>query len=271
MAGSFFLSQQKNSSSNAEAQSGDFGGSGIRTFISVGDRDNNSIPDWQESFAIGQINIDDLRANGPYVPETKTGQLAIELMEKLTSNNAGVSNDAILQESLTKTIDNLADIEYNQDDINIVNDNSSAALRNYGNAVATITFDNSVKSGTAGELEILRQALNRDDEKTLSQLDEIIVSYEGMVADMLVTPVPSTMVKEHLSLINVYQALSLDIKAFRGVLTDALPAMVRLRRYPSDATALYTAISNLYLKINEAGIQWSNNDAASRFIKVESR
>ena len=92
-----------------------------------------------------------------------------------------------------------------------------------------------------------------------------------MTAAMLSTPVPSSLIREHLSLINVYQALAVDIKSFRNVLTDALPAMVRLRRYPSDAGALYTAISNLYLKLNEVGIQWSESDTASRFISIEIR
>src|SRR5690606_29771417 len=107
--------------------------------------------------------------------------------------------------------------------------------------------------------------LLRNDPDVLNQLDPIITSYENMIESMLKAPVPSTLVKEHLSLINVYQALVNDIKAFQKVFEDALPTMLRFRRYQADAEALYLAISGVYTALDKHGVTWTDADVASKF------
>ncbi len=158
---------------------------------------------------------------------------------------------------------------YGSSDINTVPDNSLVTLRTYGNRVAAIALDNAPPAGTEDELTILNRALTRKDPELLRELDPTIAAYENMLAAMLVAPVPSSMAAEHLALTNVYQSLLNDIKAFRSVFTDALPTMLRFRRYPADAEALYLAINDLYLKLHRNGIQWSEADRASKFIAIE--
>lgn len=233
-----------------------------RTFIDVGDNDKNGIPDWQDSLSIPTINLDDVAT------KTKTAEVAIAL----ASNSLNSSTTPKTKTDLSVEIASInKDTTYTPSDIVTIDDNSDSALRTYGNAVAAITFTYSAPAGTRDELTILNSAFVNDNDPTiLAELDPIIISYQQMRDAMLKTPVPSSLIKEHLSLINVYQALLTDITAFRAVFSDALPAMTRFNRYPADANALYTAISNLYLKLNENGIQWSDNDIASKFIRIES-
>lgn len=234
-----------------------------REFITATDTDQDGLPDWQNSLHIATINLEETATT----TLTKTAELARYLATQ--SQASGVSADAILAGIEPSVTAEALDVAYDRRDIVMSDDNSPMALRVYGNRVAAIVLEHAPPTTTEDEMTLLNRAFIRNDPEVLQGLDPTIASYEKMTAAMLALPVPSTLVAEHLSLINVYQALTSDIKAFRGVFSDALPAMLRFRRYPADAQALYAAISALYLKLNERGIQWSDADIASRFITIE--
>lgn len=236
-----------------------------RTFIPVSDKDNDGIPDWQDSLNISTIY---LNQEASTTTLTKTASLAAELASLSLPGN-DLDNKSALEDLSARLAAESVDKQYTSQDIRKSNDNSQEALRRYGNRVAEITFEYAPPKGTENEMTILNRALSMNDTKIIEKLKPIIASYEGMVSAMLVTDVPSTLVKEHLSLINVYTAILNDLRAFENVFVDALPAMTRLRRYQADTEALYLAVSNLYLKLDKAGIKWTNTDTASRFIKIE--
>lgn len=232
----------------------------IREFIPVYDADQDGSPDWQNSISINTINLDGDDS------ETKTGELAIELAT-LTSTSGGTT-DEIFSQMSKDLLQESADEEFTREDINIIENNSLDSLKAYGNKVAAIALDNAPPRGTEDELTILNRALVRDDPNVLKNLSPTIKSYERMVAAMLETSVPSSMVREHLSLLNVYQAILNDIKSFQGVFSDALPAMMRFRRYKADVEALYVALNLVYLTLRDRGIEWGPNDRASQFITI---
>lgn len=236
----------------------------VRHFINIKDSDGNGMPDWQESFAMGTINLDATTSNAT---TTRTGLLASSLAYQLITGESTADN--VLEKVGGELATEALDIQLTPADIKISDDNSAATLRSYGNQVAVIANSYTLEAGAQNELEILSQAFLRNDSKLLEQLEPRISAYEKMSADMLHLTVPSSLTHEHLSLINVYIALENDLKAFRHSYEDSLPAVLRYRRYPADAAALYTAISNLYLKLDESGIQWSDSDAASKFIEVQ--
>ncbi len=263
VAGSFWLSLGKASEgpeSIAVIKAED-GGQPLHGYIPVADADEDGLPDWQNTFDIPTVYIDEK----PEETLTKTGALAIDLVNR-TNVGAGSSNLLLdVGSSLTRE---MLDKDYAMADIKLSEDNSIAAKRAYGNRVAEIALNNAPPKGTEGELIVLNRALLRDDPAIIAALDPTIVAYQQMLTDMLETPVPSSLAREHLSLINVYQALLNDIKAFRFIFDDALPAMARFRRYQADAEALYTAIVFLYQKLDAEGIQWNEHDPASKLIKV---
>ena len=236
-----------------------------RTFIPVTDQDNDGLPDWQNTFNINTIQLGEGQTNAT---TTETADLAIELANSayMTGADSMSINSKIGPEVLRSAVDE----QYDREDIIIGIDDSLLSLRTYGNTVAAIAIENAPPTGTESELTVLNSALIRNDPSVLDGLDPTIASYEAMLKDMLETPVPPSLVREHLSLINVYQALINDIKAFRGTFNDALPAMVRFRRYQADAEALYIAITALYAKLDQQGIVWTDADIASKFVKIGS-
>lgn len=246
----------------------------IRSFIQVEDKNRDGIADWQEALAPKKaVDLDGISSTTPYVPKTKTGEALLDLTEKYLTAKANGDTTFSSEELLNETSKDLAsssrDKQYTKADINLRYSDDSTSLRNYGNAVVEAIMDHPLPSGTRNELEILNDALIKDNEEILKELDPIIEAYSGTLADMLVMPVPQTMAVEHLALTNVYRAILEDIKAFREVFNDAMPSMLRTRRYPADNIALYTAITNMYQKLDRLGIKWSSEDIASTLIKVE--
>jgi hypothetical protein len=245
-----------------------------RKYIEVKDTNNDLIPDWQEAFAQGQVNLDGISSTTPFVPETKTGQLVVSLAEnymaaKANGNNT-VSVDELVSEAAKEVSKVGIDKQFTVADINIITDNDPASLRKYGNQVAKVILDQTLPAGTKNEVEILTSALENSDPQMITGLDPIITAYEKMLKEMLLMPVPESLATDHLALTNVYQALLSDIKAFRMVFEDAIPTLIRLRRHPADVNALYTSLINLYTKLDEAGIEWKEGDTASLLIKVGS-
>jgi hypothetical protein len=234
-----------------------------RDFIAVADQDSDGLPDWQNTFNINTINLDEAEQSATM---TKTATLAADLA---THTFAGEANVGGLTSLLRPEIlEDSRDPQYGREDIAIGSDDSLFSLRAYGNSVAAIAIENAPPPGTESELIVLNRALLRNDPTMLEELAPTIAAYEEMLEDMLTTEVPPLLVKEHLSLINVYQALASDIQAFKGTFDDALPAMMRFRRYQADAEALYAAIAALYQKLDEQGIEWTEADIASKFIKI---
>lgn len=237
----------------------------VRTFIPVYDSNSDGVPDWQDSLNIPTIYLD--ADNSTAATMTKTAALAVELATRsVAGSETGASS---VNEINSKLISETLDKQYKREDIKVSINNDTSALRNYGNRVAAITFQYAPAKGTENELTLLNRSFTRNDPSVLDGLEPTIKSYEQMLQAMLETEVPSSLVREHLSLINVYGAIANDIKAFKGVYSDALPAMTRLRRYQADAEALYLAISNLYLKLDQNGIKWGEGDTAAKFIKIQ--
>lgn len=261
VTGAFWLRPELNQNLTASAVSANPDSS--RNFIQVKDSDKNGIPDWQEPFAIETINLDDLDGADT---TTLTGQLVSTLADYLAMgySTAEEALSLVGSELLSQNVD----IQYTEEDINVIGDNSDVALRAYGNKVAEIAISYPLPAGTKDEMTILKNSFIYENEEELKSLEPIANAYEGMRNDMLKINVPSSMVREHLSLVNVYSALAIDIRAFRNLHTDALATTLRYRRYPADAAALQAAISNLYLKLHENGIQWDDTDAVSSFVEV---
>lgn len=261
MAGGSYILSKNSESAGTNNQGITSAENPVRQFINVGDNDQDGLPDWQNSLSLNTVNLDEERE------DTRTSALAVELATLTTATEA--SPDSILASIGSELASETKDVEYTPLDIKIIEDNSQASLRSYGNKVADIALKNAPPAGTEDELTVLNRALVRNDPNILNNLSPTILSYERMIGGMLVVSVPSSMVREHLSLLNVYQALLNDIKGFQGTFKDALPAMMRFRRYQADVEGLYVALNLLYLKLHNQGVVWTSTDKVSQFITIE--
>ena len=256
MVGGAFYWSQKAEVPQSEGSATIVKNSGFeRSLIPVYDSDNNSVPDWQDVFAFATIELEASSSTEKYVPNTRTGELALELartaLRANTNSNSPFNQQQIINETINSLNVEMSIEPYTPEDILISSDNSTEAQKQYGNRVAEIILENAMTGEVRDELTVLNEALQNNDPTILEELEPRITSYQGMIDDMLKTTVPSSLVPEHLQLLDAYQALLAD------------------NQYLNDATALYTSIVNLYEKLNRAGIQWNESDMASQLITVE--
>jgi hypothetical protein len=88
--------------------------------------------------------------------------------------------------------------------------------------------------------------MDSHDPNELTKLDPIITAYKNMRDQTLATPVPQGFEKQHLDLINVYQAIFAGVSDMKLGFSDPVVALLRIKRYPDDARGLGNALTNLY-------------------------
>jgi hypothetical protein len=242
-----------------------------RNFIEITDKNGDGVADWRETIpAVPQLSDSDATSTAS-TTRTHTAEAAIGLLEHMmTENMNGAANPQLALARTTAYIQGLAmDDLYTAADIHTSGDNSTDAFRAYGNAVAQITFDNSVPAETKDEVTALQDAMESNDPSALEDLAVTEASYAGVVHDLVALTVPSSLSKQHLDLINTMNALAVDVDGFGQAFSDPLYALVRIKRYPDDVRGLYAAVSNLYLAIDAAGVTFTDADVASRFVRIE--
>lgn len=241
-----------------------------RSFIETEDKNGDGVADWREPFAT--LDTDRVIATGT-ASTTETGRIAIDtiasLMNARMEGGIAISPEDIVERANFAVAQLAMDTLYTKADIVVSPQTSTAVLHAYGNRVAQITFDNAVEGEVRNEIDILKDVTEGRNAEALEEFTPIIEGYEGMVNDMLATPVPQAYVKEHLDLVNTYNAILQDIKGFKLANDDPLVALARVKRYNDDTRGLFQAIVNLYTKLHEDGITWTEYDVVLQLIDIE--
>jgi hypothetical protein len=243
-----------------------------RTYISVTDTDNNGIEDWREEFVNDTPLIIDSEVAGPvqYTPPTSiTDTLGIQLFQNFLQakgrGNVGPTTDQVVTDAaeLLRTTA-VQDYIYKADQILVVarDDNS---IRTYANTLGQILINNNV-SGAEDELVIIDRALRTENIDELNKLDPLISMYKNMRDQTLATPVPAGFEKQHLDLINVYQAVYATLDGMKLVFADPVVALLRVQRYQDDATGLAIALQNMYRSLQPYDSLFSDTDPGLVFI-----
>ncbi len=223
-----------------------------RTYVAVTDADQNGIEDWREEFVpITPIIIDatSTAVASFSLPKTLTDQVGIQLFQSTLRakgmGNVGPTKSQIVVET-ADILRNTAIKDTIYDALAItVTENSPATIRAYGNAIGQILIANNVV-GSEGELVIMQRALQTENPDLLTKLDPIILMYKNMRNETLATPVPRGFEKQHLDLINVYQAMYATLGGMKLAFNDPVVALLRIKRYQDDATGLGIALQNIY-------------------------
>lgn len=240
----------------------------IRTSIAVNDQDKNGIEDWRDAFVAAEpIMIDELNAS--YTPpDTVTGKLGITFFEDIIrAKNYGplgrteteVISDAVndLSKETNQTL-------FGMRDISTLEDWGDEDIRNYGNAMAGVILRNN-KEGMDSEVVILNDILSKGKTERLAELKIIASVYKSMRDESLLVPVPKVFLKEHLDLINTYEAIYKDIYAMTLSLEDPAVALLRIKRYQDDALGFSIALSNMYDALEPYAALFSASDPALVF------
>lgn len=244
----------------------------VRPYIAVADADQNGIEDWQEEFVpITPVIIDatSTAVTSFSLPQTLTDQVGIQLFQStLRAKGLGKVGPSKSQ-VVTETADILRntaikDVIYDSSSITVT-ENSPTDIKAYGNALGQILISNNVP-GSEGELAIMQRAMQTENATELQKLTPLIMMYKNMRDQTIATAVPRGFEKQHLDLINVYQAMYATLDGMKLAFADPVVALLRIKRYQDDAAGLGNALKNVYLTLVPYASLFTKDDPAFVFI-----
>lgn len=254
-------------------------GDPLRTYQETTDTDGDGIRDWQEELE----GTDKYTPNEPktraitenFKAETATDKFAVDFFSQylLKRGSDGAITPSEFQSVVNAGASEIKSLNTNtilgRNDIVIGDDDSFAAIREYGNQVgAAIVINGKTEKGSKSELEIVNQALKEENRDLLTGLGPIETGYVGIVRDIKATVVPPSLVDEHLLLLNTFVALRDNVAGMKLLFDDPIVAFVRVKRYQDDANALYTAIENLRRVFETANIVYEKTEAGTFFFSI---
>ena len=244
----------------------------LRVPIQVSDADQNGLEDWRDQFVKSTpITLDDTAVKDYALPETLTGQASLAFLQGIISAEGygpiGRSPEQIIEDTVTNVSRFAVDTIFDVRDITIGNDPSPAAIRLYANAHADVIINTGKKAPELrNELLILRDFLNENKPTDRKELETLAGLYRTTRDEVLALAVPPTLVKEHLDLITVYNALYNDINSMAEAGADPMLSLVRIKRYEEDATGLALALQNLFLALEPYAALVEKGDSAVYFV-----
>jgi len=242
-----------------------------RTYVPVVDKDGNGIEDWQEEFVNSTPLILDPTMAGPVQytpPESVTDTIGIQLFQNFLQakgrGNVGPTTDQVVTDTaqlLRSTA--IQDYIYKLNQIQVIG-TSDDAIRTYANTLGQILINNNVES--EGELNIIQRALQTENPQELKKLQPLITMYKNLRDQTLATPVPAGFEKQHLDLINVYNAVYATLDGMGLAFSDPVVALLRVQRYQDDSTGLRLALQNMYSSLIPHVRLFTETDPAAVFL-----
>lgn len=243
------------------------GEAATRNPIAVTDNDGNGIEDWRDAF-LDETPIVIAPATTTYTPPTTvTGQMGVQFFEDiLLAKNYGPfgrTQEQIVQDTVENLAQNATQTLYGLGDADVMDTWTDEDIRLYGNTMGTIILNNEKNLGD--EVTILYDVLTYNKTDRLQELQSLSTAYRSMRDSTLSTPVPKPFLKEHLDLVNTYEALYQNVEAMTKSLEDPAVTLIRIRRYEDDALGLTLALENMYRSLVPYSNLFGVNDAATVF------
>lgn len=239
-----------------------------RAPIVVSDTDNNGIEDWRDTFLTEEAIV----VSKPEVeytpPTTLTGQTGIHLAESIVHSRTIGINSVTDEDIITSTVNSLnKTAEYklfNIEDISVIEDWDWQDVVNYANTVAAVVYRND-NPDLGYELDILDAVINRGQTDRISELEAKAQVYRNTLEETKLIPVPEMLAKQHIDLLNTYQAVTEDVEAMLLTQTDPIVTLLHLRRYQDSALSMYYALQNMYEALAPNADWFNMNDPALFF------
>ncbi len=240
----------------------------MRVFIPTTDNDIDGVEDWRDQFVTTPaVTLTTTDASAYETPKTLTGQLGVTLLENLLATKAAgpiaKPKELLLQEAVERLGDVATEDKiYDVKDIIISNQSQDKDIRNYGNAIADILLTKSQKD-LDNEMLLLRDYLaspeDTRDDSDLKRLAQVYKDYRDSTASIAV---PREFIKQHLDLINVYNAMYENIKSMSEAISDPMVPYIRIKRYEDDIKGLGLALTNIYDALVPHAKVFGMNDSA---------
>jgi len=240
-----------------------------RISIEVVDNDANGIEDWRDVFVTSEVNTTVI-STAPYVrPDTVTGNMGINFIDGIISSKLYAPFSASSEEVVTRVANSLDEVSliklYETKDITIIEAWEDEDIVNYANTVAATIYRHNVE-GMDNEIRILYDIYETNDPSRIKELEVIRGVYQSYRDDTLQIPVPAFMAKEHLDLINTYQAIYEDLTGMTQAFLDPAVTLVHVKRYREDAEGFRMALANMYSALLPHGTLFEPEDPALLFV-----
>lgn len=239
-----------------------------RIAIAVTDKDENGVEDWRDELVPTQPAAVITSSTTYELPTTLTGKMSIALLENYTQSKVNGPFGNTQAEVVDQTVDQLNEGTrqelYDTSDVTILENWTDEDIKNYANAMAGAILNNNV-SGVDQEVNIMYEALVRGDSGRIDELKVITNIYKSTLDDSLTVPVPALFLKQHLDLLNSYNALYGDVDAMTKTFTDPAATLMRFKRYQDDTLGLRLSLENMYVSLTPYENLFSTSDSAVFF------
>ena len=183
-------------------------------------------------------------------------------------NQTGLSGDAQSQSELIgQVLKNGIVLSspkvYTQKDMVISADESTAAIRKYGNEVGAIFKKN--KNSRRDETVIANDSLEKEDPEILKEIDPIISTYKSILQSLLNTPTPQVMISMHTDLINSVSRFLFVAESLRQTDVDALKGLQGASGYMAAGESFFNALRALTTYFSSVGISYTQNEGGGMF------
>lgn len=244
-----------------------------KQYIKPVDSDGDGIDDWAEELLADRAVISaQLNPDEPYAaPSTLTEKFSVSFFQQyLYAKGLGdfsYDRDELVAKATEVLKREATDRVYDYNDIILSERDDISAIHAYGNRMAEIVLNYSNPPGD-DEVSIVQKAMNQNDPERLAELDPIIESYKNYLEQTLITPAPPSLKREHVDIINVYNAILNDLMAMRQTFDDPLLGLLRLKRYNEDVEGLAYVAFNLELSLRKFGVTYKDDEPAAMFSQL---
>lgn len=239
-----------------------------REAIEVVDADQNGIEDWRDVF-VDTGTFTTPQTNEPYTPPTTvTGKTGITLIEGIINSKLYAPFAQTKEEVVESTISSLDDvIKFESFDIahlDVMEEWDDEDIKNYANTVAATIYRHN-DNNPVDELSIVTDILRNNSGERVVEIEKKASVYKNIFEDLLKIPVPKIFTKEHLDLINAFQAVSIDVEAMTKILDDPLFSYLYMSRYSNDIEGMRLSLTNMYLALEDYADIFTVDDPAMFF------
>lgn len=242
-----------------------------RSYIPVIDADGNGIEDWREEFVLQEsIILPTVTEEIAYeAPTTLTGQISQQFFESVLRTRISGGIGPTEQDVVARTADTVARLAvndglYNTHNVTVIPD-SNQAIRDYANAMGRSISANDLNN-YENEITIMQRAMQYEDKTEIARLIPHTSMYKALRDEAVVIPVPQSLLKEHLDIINTYHALYKNLSDMQLAFDDPMLALMRIKRYKDDATGLGNALVNMFNALTPYAGLFTADDPAVVFV-----
>ena len=198
-----------------------------------------------------------------------TDQLSQDIFKNFMAvdqNQGSVSADAqslILQSATSKSYMQLDATTYNSSDIKILDKTTPSNTREYGNQLGYIIYTYSVKTGTEGDVDIIKKYLETKDVTLLKKLDKFIESYKNILKNTLSIGVPDNFISQDVAYVNSLSLTVASLTKIRDTENDPLGTLVYLESYMKGVSGISQSMSSFVQEFTGEGIIFRDNEYGS--------